>query len=108
EEQAVRDGVAHEVERARGHEPRHDAHLLHAAEEEKGPEVIDELGGEQQHAEGRAGGGPLRREPDAVVTEEHRASWRWDARLTAAPSAAAAPWRRRARGAPPRARRGPP
>jgi hypothetical protein len=49
--EAVRDRIGDEVERVRGHEPRNDAHLLQAGQEEDGPELVEPLCGEGEGTE---------------------------------------------------------
>ena len=65
------DRVGDEIERRDAGDAGPDLDPLEAEQEERRPEEVDELGGEEERPERGAGRGRLPREPDSEVADEH-------------------------------------
>ena len=70
-EQAVGPRIAHEVERREGRDAGIDLHLLDPEQDERRPDEVEQLRGDEERAERRARRGALGREGDGEVTDEH-------------------------------------
>jgi hypothetical protein len=60
-----------EVQRRDHRDPRIDADLFDAQQQQRRPEQVRELSGEEQHAEGHGRREALGAEPEPEVTDEH-------------------------------------
>ena len=70
-EEAVRVRHVVEIERTGLREAGNDAHLLDAEQDERSPEHIEELHGDEEHPEGNGAIGAFGDEGGAVVAYEH-------------------------------------